>query len=48
MLSSSLDALLKLSKTSSSQKLFNYYCVPLYKFYSIWANCPYRPFKSPL
>ena len=30
MLSSSLDALLKLSKTSSPQKLFDYDCVTLY------------------
>ena len=30
MLSSSLDALLKVSKTSSPQKLFDYDCVTLY------------------
>ena len=31
MLSSSLDALLKLSKTSSPQKLFDYDCATLYQ-----------------
>ena len=33
MLSSSLDALLKLSKTSSHHKLFDYNCVRLYCYF---------------
>ena len=34
-MSSSLDALLKLSKTSSPLKLFDYVCITLYILYSI-------------
>ena len=39
MLSSSLDTLLKVSKTTSQKKLFDYDCVTLYIYIFFWAMC---------
>ena len=45
MLSSSLDALLKLSKTTSPSKLFDYDCATLYVIKNFLPPCLlYRPF----
>ena len=46
MLSSSLDALLKLSKTTSAQKLFDYDCVTLWIYINIQGAIAFQDIVS--